>query len=801
MIRIIPLFILGSVFSVIANCQCVGTPGQVSWHCWEEINYYQIEYLYVDDTYPSGPDKIRTLTSLMTPKNYNDHYGALTIGFISVPEDSETTFNITSDDEAVFFLSSDATKDNLDSLISVPAHTRFGEHDKFPEQTSPVVNMVANQLYYFEIHHHEGGGGDHAALFWQRPFESDTTWQIITSPFLTDVCDAVCPPKGASCDDGDPSTTDDVEDGSCNCVGTAESLGANIGARGELDAYFYDDVPGGDIDDLLEDPDFPTMPDRLTIQRNGLDATWTDDYDDFGMMMEGYLTVPTTGCYDFNITGVAEVKFFLSEDEEPTSTSDSIYTRWGVSRLNHDHPDFDGSQTMTDICLEQGRYYYFKVLQVVPSWGYYVNVFWNGPQHVDDGWHHIPEVMLYNYEGELACLPTGYACDDGDPLTASDQIQADCSCAGIPCTPQVDCDDPSANYDPYDYCETSDQLSTRADDGWLSCNPGDNPYVIERSGLHWIHYDLGATYMIGPTRIWNYNVPGETDHGFSEVEVDYSSDGVTWFNLGTYSWPLAPGVSNYQGFDGPDFQNISARYVMFSSLDDVSVCRGISKTTFSINTCSERGSQCDDGDSNTYQDHMNASCECIGYTIEELDCGVDTLYITQEDMTPETYHAISALMSQGNVLDGGDIHYKAGMQIVLEAGFEVAEGGTLDAQIEDCPEDLWRGNEGLKLHAIVDQTKEPSLLQSPRQPTELEVYQLEDRSDQTIHLHLQDPAHVLLDLYDSSGQLVIRLVDHHYSDHGDHYKRIQTSRLDPGIYKLSMKINGEQSFISRFTVQ
>jgi len=800
MTRITSLIILGIFSSIIANSQCVGTPGQVSWHFWEDINFYRIDYLYVDDTYPQGPDRVRTLTSLMTSKNYDDNYGALTKGFISVPEDSETTFNITSDDEAVFYLSSDATKANLDSLISVTGHTRFEEHDKFPEQTSPVVNLVADQLYYFEIHHHDGGGGDHAAIFWQRPYVSDTTWQLISSPFLTDVCDPVCLPKGASCDDGDPSTTDDVEDGSCNCVGTPASQGANIGARGEIDAYFYDDVVGGDIDNLLEDPDFPTMPDRLTIQRTGLAAHWTDDYDDFGMMMEGYLTVPTTGCYDFNITGVAEVKFFLSEDEDPTSSLDSIYTRWGVSRLNHDHPRFDGSQTMTDICLEAGRFYYFKVLQVVPSWGYHVNVFWNGPQHVDASWHHIPELFLYNYEDELACLPTGYACDDGDPLTASDQIQADCSCAGIPCTPQVDCDDPSANYDPYDYCETSDQLSTRADDGWLSCDPGDNPHVAERSGQHWIHYDLGATYLIGPTRVWNYNVPGETDHGFSQVEVDYSQDGITWFNLGTYTWPLAPGVTDYLGFDGPDFQNLSARYIMFSSQDDVTVCRGISKATFSISTCTERGSKCDDGDANTYQDHMTESCVCEGYTIEELDCGVDTLFITQEDMTPETYHAISALMSQGNVLDGGDVHYRAGMQIVMEAGFEVAEGGSLDAQIEDCPEELWRNNEGLKLHAIVDQTKEPILLQSPRQPNQLEVYQLEHRSVQTVHLHLQDPGHVLLELYDRSDRLVTRLVDHHYTDHGDHYKRLETKKLDPGIYKMVMWIDGKQNFISRLTV-
>ena len=306
--------------------------------------------------------------------------------------------------------------------------------------------------------------------------------------------------------------------------------------------------------------------------------------------------------------------------------------------------------------------------------------------------------------------------------------------------------------------------------------------------------------MIGTTRIWNYNVPGETDHGFSQVEVDYSTDGVTWFHLGTYDWPLAPGVANYQGFDGPDFQAIAARYIMFSSQDDPSICRGISKATFSIGTCSEQGSICDDGRSDTYQDHLTADCQCVGYTIEELDCGVDTLFITQDDMTPETYHAISALMSQGNVLDGGDVHYRAGMEIVLEAGFKVEEGGSLEAQIDDCPENLWGNEEGLKLHAIVDQTQKPQLLEAPREANLVEVFSFDESSVQTVHIHLQDPAHVVLEVYDSRDQRVSRLVDHNYQNQGDHYKRVQTRKLDPGIYRVFMWIDGQEQLTTKMTV-
>jgi len=229
------LFFLAFVSTASLSAQCVGTSGQVTWHYWEDINHYDIAQLYIDDTYPMGPDKVNTLTSLKTPQNYDDLYGAVTKGFVSVPTTSQVTFNITADDRTIFYLSSDATSANLDSLVSVPGWTRTDEHNKYPLQTSNEITMTANQLYYFELHHYEGGGGDHASIFWQRPYVSDSTWQLITSPFLTDVCDPICPPKGTACDDGDATTTDDIEDGSCNCVGVPVSMGATIGERGIID--------------------------------------------------------------------------------------------------------------------------------------------------------------------------------------------------------------------------------------------------------------------------------------------------------------------------------------------------------------------------------------------------------------------------------------------------------------------------------------------------------------------------------------------------------------------------------------
>ena len=245
-------------------------------------------------------------------------------------------------------------------------------------------------------------------------------------------------------------------------------------------------------------------------------------------------------------------------------------------------------------------------------------------------------------------------------------------------------DDPGAEYVKYDYCETTEAIGNRADDAWLSCNPQPNPYVAERSGYHWIHYDLGQQYYLKESRVWNYNVPGQTGQGFQNVAVDYSIDGVQWYHLGTYSWSLASGENTYTGFVGPDFNDVAARYVLFTSLDSPASCRGIHKISFDVGICQDEGTPCDDDNALTYNDHIDAQCECVGYTAAELDCVKDTLFITESEMAPNTYHAMMALMSEGKVMNAADVNYKAGMEIVLDEGFEVTMGSSFEAIIEDC---------------------------------------------------------------------------------------------------------------------
>src|SRR5690606_26942998 len=104
---------------------------------------------------------------------------------------------------------------------------------------------------------------------------------------------------------------------------------------------------------------------------------------------------------------------------------------------------------------------------------------------------------------------------------------------------------------------------------------------------------------------WNYNVAGQTQFGFQMVAIDYSEDGDSWQNLGSYVWPLATGENGYGGFNGPDFHGIKARYILINSMDDTTTCRGLSKVAFQAVKCPLMDTPCDDQDPDTSDDKYN----------------------------------------------------------------------------------------------------------------------------------------------------------------------------------------------------
>lgn len=118
---------------------------------------------------------------------------------------------------------------------------------------------------------------------------------------------------------------------------------------------------------------------------------------------------------------------------------------------------------------------------------------------------------------------------------------------------------------------------------WLSCQTTANPNT-SRGASHWIRYDLGAAYKLDKMHVWNVNKVGESDKGLKEVVIDYSLNGTTWTQLGNFQFPQGTAEAIYAGFEGANFNGISARYVLITAISNwgAASCSGISDVKFNI---------------------------------------------------------------------------------------------------------------------------------------------------------------------------------------------------------------------------
>ena len=112
-----------------------------------------------------------------------------------------------------------------------------------------------------------------------------------------------------------------------------------------------------------------------------------------------------------------------------------------------------------------------------------------------------------------------------------------------------------------------DRHNTTWNDAWVSCQAKLNPNSVHGES-HWILYDLSRVYKLGASHIWNINDPRHLDDGLQEVAIDYSTDGVNWQNLDTVNFEQGTGKSIYEGFSGPDFDEIVARYVLLTAVSN-----------------------------------------------------------------------------------------------------------------------------------------------------------------------------------------------------------------------------------------
>lgn len=799
----------------VGQSTCIGEQGKIDWLLFENLAGSDIRTMYTSPKFPQCPDYVERLNNLATPTgNYNNNYGSLIKGFIKAPETGNYVFNLTGDDNTLFYLSADSTRNAPVLRASVPGWSGVTEHTKYPEQTSATIQLTAGNYYYFQLRQREGGGGDHLQLYWKTPSTfNGTAWQIVAGTHVyEDACNVICTAAGRPCDDGDPNTTNDKWDGNCGCAGTPTTLPFTcIGERGSVMALCYDNITGSYVSSMYAASHYPLSPNRAEIMTN-LSGPLTDNFDSFGTRIRGYLRAPATGNYLFNVTGDNEVRLRLSPNQN-TSTADEIAWNDGYTD-DYDHYN-TASQTSAPIYLVAGNFYAIEMVHKDHTGSDDFYVFWKTPVPRDTFWHVIDGIYLYRYNCETACIPAGTPCNDGDSNTFNDQYNANCACAGTACSdPQ--CSN-SLNYTPYEPCdEYTENHSTNPDASWLSCEPTPSPNP-ERGISHWIQYDFGDIFALGDASIWNYNAAGASAQGFNEVLIDYSVDGVHWSELGTFNWAQATGTSSYGGFNSTIFEGISARYVLITAISnfDGSNCVGLSEISFIATTCPDAGTPCNDGNATTENDTYNSFCYCVGTPVADNTCDSVTMVRNEVPVANGFYNAELTITSSGLIRMGSNVTYVAGESITLGPGFEVEFGGEFLAYIAPCTppppvtpqmlkkmeRELKKAEKKAEKEAVKERRQQEKWL-AERYPDDAPWLQISPNPTSgatALAYHLPVAGKVKIGIFDQRGQLVTWILPGQFQAEGTHGQGMSAHQLAAGTYTVTM-FTGQGAVTERLVV-
>jgi hypothetical protein len=144
-----------------ASGQCIESLGGCQFTCagamldtWTDISGISIDDLMSGtDNLTKKPDKSDRLGSLLEAESFiGDNYGSRMWGWLVPPVTGDYTFWIASDDAGELWLSIDDDPTNLARVCYAPFSAYYERNwDRYPEQKSTLIPLVAGQAYYLEV--------------------------------------------------------------------------------------------------------------------------------------------------------------------------------------------------------------------------------------------------------------------------------------------------------------------------------------------------------------------------------------------------------------------------------------------------------------------------------------------------------------------------------------------------------------------------------------------------------------------------------------------------------------------------
>lgn len=401
---IIPLF-LG-----FATANSQGQQNGVLREVWTDISGNNIEYLLASPSYPTSPTIKDVLPSFSAPGNFGSNFGTRLRATLTPTLSGNYRFWIQGDDQCS--LSIDGSP-----IASVPSHTSTSQWDKYPEQQSSLIALVAGQSYSLEALHKESWGGDHITVNWslEGTFERSVIPQsVLTTPETApdyDPTKQLYISAGADRDTYLPAATIELTGSAFLRSGSSEDLTiawtqtagatATIENADTLTPFITTPTPGdytftvtvsnetdtrtdevtisvnpplaantgtfiqeiwlglggSNIEHLINSSDYPTRP-HLVRNTNTLAGprNWGDQY---GVRTRGLITPPETGDYTFYVMGDESTALFLSDSADSENIELIAFT---PERTKENAWTQFPEQKSETIHLVKGSKYYLELL-------------------------------------------------------------------------------------------------------------------------------------------------------------------------------------------------------------------------------------------------------------------------------------------------------------------------------------------------------------------------------------------------------------------------------------------------------
>ena len=119
--------------------------------------------------FPARPDEEFVENAFEAPSNFAENYGQRMRALLAPPVTGSYVFWISSDDNSVLYLSTDADPAHKAQIASVTSWTNSRQWNTYPSQKSATISLTNGFRYHIEALQKEGGGGDNLAVTWQKP--------------------------------------------------------------------------------------------------------------------------------------------------------------------------------------------------------------------------------------------------------------------------------------------------------------------------------------------------------------------------------------------------------------------------------------------------------------------------------------------------------------------------------------------------------------------------------------------------------------------------------------------------------